>query len=223
MSTNIFNKFIDRFLSDLSNHMGENCEIVVHDFSNGYEHTVVKIYNGLVGRKVGDTPTNVFFEALQKEGPKLEDLGAAYYDMPDGRTFKCFTTFVRDEEGNAIGAICVNEDITDMVRAINTLGKRVGLKESQEKKVIYTHTLEELMEYYLVQVEQIIGKKADEMDKTEKLEALDYLDQKGVLHMAKASVRLCEFFCFSKFTLYNYLEEVRSRREQKEHFTFTEF
>ena len=217
MSININNEFIKRFLSGLSEHMGENCEIVVHDFTNGYEHTVVKIYNSLVGRKVGEAPTNVFFEALQKQGPKLQDLGTSYYDMPDGRTFKCFTTFIRDEEGNATGAVCINEDITDLVRAIKSLSGRVGMKERQEKKVIYTHTLEELMEYYLVQVEQIIGKKADEMDKEEKMEALDYLDQKGVLHMAKASVRLCEFFHFSKFTLYNYLEEVRSRREEKDY------
>lgn len=223
MSINVNNEFIKRFLADLSNHMGDNCEIIVHDFSNGYEHTVAKIYNGLFGRKVGDTPSNVFFEALRKEGPKLEDLGPAYYDMPDGRTFKCFTTFIRDEEGNATGAICINEDITDLVRAIQSLSGRLGMKDRPEKKVFYSHTLEELMEYYLEQIEQIIGKKADEMDKAEKLEALDYLDQKGVLHMSKASVRLCEFFHFSKFTLYNYLEEVRHRREEKEEQAADEF
>ena len=47
------------------------------------------------------------------------------------------------------------------------------------------------------------------MDKSEKLQALAFLDERGVLQIAKAHVRLCEFFDISKYTLYNYLDEVR--------------
>ena len=43
----------------------------------------------------------------------------------------------------------------------------------------------------------------------EKMRALAYLDSRGVFQIAKAHVHLCKFFGISKFTLYNYLDEVR--------------
>lgn len=54
-------------IKDLSNNLGRllgpDCEVVVHDFTNGLEHTIVHIVNGHVsGREVGGCPTNLFFE-----------------------------------------------------------------------------------------------------------------------------------------------------------------
>jgi peptide deformylase len=45
---------------------------------------------------------------------------------------------------------------------------------------------------------------------------VDYLDQKGVFKISKTSVLLCETLKVSKYTLYNYLEEARSSRGDKE-------
>ena len=50
----------------------------------------------------------------------------------------------------------------------------------------------------------------------ERNRALDYLDQKGVFKISKTSVLLCETLKVSKYTLYNYLEEARSSRGDKE-------
>ena len=54
-----------------------------------------------------------------------------------------------------------------------------------------------------------VGKPASEMNRQEKMRALAYLDSRGVFQNAKAHVHLCKFFGISKFTLYNYLDEVR--------------
>ena len=51
------------------------------------------------------------------------------------------------------------------------------------------------------------------MKKEEKMEALEYLDKKGVLQISKASIRLCQFFQISKFTLYHYLDEIREKQK----------
>ena len=50
----------------------------------------------------------------------------------------------------------------------------------------------------------------------ERNRALDYLDQKGVFKISKTSVLLCETLKVLKYTLYNYLEEARSSRGDKE-------
>ena len=62
---------------------------------------------------------------------------------------------------------------------------------------------------FFSEVEREVGKPASEMNRQEKMRALAYLDSRGVFQIAKAHVHLCKFFGISKFTLYNYLDEVR--------------
>ena len=74
--------------------------------------------------------------------------------------------------------------------------------------------VDDVLQYYIEQCEKNIGKPMSLMNKEEKIKALDYLDEKGVFKISKANVLLCEAFQISKFTLYNYLEEAKSLREQ---------
>lgn len=218
---NIDSTFFQSFLSGLSDMLGDKFEIVVHDFSKGFDHTVVQIINSMTGRLPGDSPTNLFFERMQVEGMKLKDFPTYYIDMPDGRKLKAFATFIRDKDGNAIGAVCVKMDITGLLQISNAAASYIGNgfhygSELFPQQEVYAHSLDELMDYYLNQVELNAGKDPVTMTKAEKMEALDYLDRKGVLHMSKANVRLCEFFGFSKFTLYNYLDVIREQRTQED-------
>ncbi len=212
--------FFDRFCLNLLDMFGRHCEIVVHDFTKGYEHTIVKIYNSLTNRKVGDSPTNKFFEALKWDEKKIEDIPIYFSQTKDGRIFKSFTTFFRNEKDEVIGAVCINVDITPLERVkeiVNSYTRSDSVTEfDTHNSAIFVHSLGELMDYYLHMVEEKAGKPASEMDKNEKLRALEFLDKKGVLHMSKASVKLCDFFGFSKFTFYNYLEEIRKNNGDDE-------
>lgn len=84
----------------------------------------------------------------------------------------------------------------------------------KETNELFVNDIHELMEYYLHTVEEKIGKTASKMNKAEKLCALDFLDQKGMLQISKSSIKFCEFFQNSKFTLYNYLDEIRGNIEK---------
>ncbi len=52
-----------------------------------------------------------------------------------------------------------------------------------------------------------------EMTKEDKMQALRYLDRKGALLISKSSSKICQVLEISKFTLYNYLDEIRERNE----------
>ena len=54
------------------------------------------------------------------------------------------------------------------------------------------------------------------MSKEEKIKALDFLDQKGVFKITKASNLLCDAFQVSRYTLYGYLEEAKNLRKSEE-------
>lgn len=52
------------------------------------------------------------------------------------------------------------------------------------------------------------------MNKEEKIQALAYLNSKGVFKIHKAGVILCDAFQISKYTLYSYLDEVKQQAPQ---------
>ena len=192
-------------IKDLSNNLGRllgpDCEVVVHDFTNGLEHTIVHIVNGHVsGREVGGCPTNLFFENVN------------YTTTEDGRTIRSSTTLIKDEEGQLVGAMCININITGLLSARSMLNSVIG-KGAQEdagtETEKFARNVQELMKHFFSEVEREVGKPASEMNRQEKMRALAYLDSRGVFQIAKAHVHLCKFFGISKFTLYNYLDEVR--------------
>ena len=210
-------EFIEEFTNNLGKLWGPQCEIVIHDFTNDLEHTIVHIVNGdNSGRKVGDSPTNLFFEHFSSIREKKESFSEYYTTTEDGRTIRSSTTFLEDENKNIIGAICINFDITNFLAFNNTLGPIIGSQYNNVGNEKFAKNVQELMDYYLDEVEEKLGKTASQMGKNEKLQALAYLDEKGITQISKAHVRLCEFFNISKFTLYNYLDEVRKNHPQKE-------
>ena len=49
--------FLIRFLEGLQKFLGENSEILIHDYRKGYDHTIVYALNPAVsGRAVGGSP-----------------------------------------------------------------------------------------------------------------------------------------------------------------------
>lgn len=208
-------EFFNRFIANIAKFMGDNCEITVHDFRNGYEETIVEIINGHVtGRKKGGCPTSLFFEHYRDE--LFNDEPLYINTTKNGRILKSSSTFIRDDKGSVIGAVCINVDITNLVLAQNAI-KAVSQYDSEPQgKEVFVQDVRELLEHYLLQCKYIIGKPPDLMSKEEKIKALTYLDSKGVLLITKSSARLCSFFGISKFTLYNYLDEIRTRQDEKE-------
>ncbi len=205
-------EFIKKFTENLGKLFGNKCEIIVHDFTKGYESTIVHVVNGeLSGRAIGGCPTNLFFEHLDELGDKEEEFSSYFSTMPDGRLIKSSTTFLRDESGAIVGSICINVDVSHLAMLAPVLREFLDDGGSGSQQVGNEHfakDVNDLMEGYLAQVQANIGKPACEMNKKEKLAALAFLKSKGVLQIAKANVKLCEFFAISKFTLYNYLNEI---------------
>lgn len=211
--------FIKEFTDNLGRLLGPACEIVIHDFTGDLEHTIVHIVNGkMSGREVGGCPTNLFFEHMASLPEKKDYFSEYYTTMDDGRTIRSSTTFLCDETGKIVASICINLDITRVMGFAGVmqemLGSGIGMSGDVGNER-FARNVQELMDHYLVEVEREIGKPAAQMDKREKLQALSFLDERGVLQIAKAHVRLCEFFDISKYTLYNYLDEVRRETDRR--------
>lgn len=217
----LISKDFSAFLDNLAKLLGENSEVVVHDFRGDLDSTIVKIINGHVsGRKIGDAPPRLFFDRLPDlpgAGSGAEELELYFGDTDTGKTLKSSTTLLRGGDGKVIGAVCINMDISDMLRAQTTIQNFLGMSSSATiHHKSFIENVGDLLEAYLKEVEEIIGKTGTEMNRQERSTALRYLDEHGAMQISKSYVRLCEFFGISKFTLYSQLDEIRNGGGEKE-------
>lgn len=224
IKTHIDFEFFLRFAEGLQKFLGDKCEIVIHDFRKGFEHTIVHIINGqLSGRDVGGPPRGAMISNSGKDIEPFKESRIYFYHGTNGRSgqiFKSCTTLICDENRKIIGSICLNLEMTDFILAQNALQNFVqytnpDLSSLKEEDIAFEN-VDDVMRYYMEQCEQIVGKPMSLMNKREKIKALEYLEGKGVFKITKASVLLCKAFNVSKFTLYNYLEEAKSLREPQD-------
>lgn len=67
--------FLIRFLEGLQKFLGENSEILIHDYRKGYDHTIVYALNAaLSGRDVGGSPKGGMITQFGKDIEPLKDV-----------------------------------------------------------------------------------------------------------------------------------------------------
>ena len=92
--------FLIRFLEGLQKFLGENSEILIHDYRKGYDHTIVYALNPAVsGRAVGGSPKGGMITQLGKDIEPMKDSIQTFSNGPKDRFYKSFTTLIPDENG----------------------------------------------------------------------------------------------------------------------------
>lgn len=201
---------LQSLMRGLAAQFGRNCEVVLHDYEKPYEHTIVAIENGHVtGRNVGDCGTNLGLELLRGS----ESHGDRYNyctQTKDGRILRSSSMYIKDEQGKWIGCLCINMDITATVMAEKTLQEVNNFDSlNQQVKEVFASDVNELLDDLIQASLQHVGVPVAMMDKGQKLMGLKYLDEKGAFLIKKAGDRVAKYYDISKFTLYNYLDELR--------------
>lgn len=199
-------------LKVIAEQFGNRCEVCLHDWSKGYDSSIVAIENGHVThRKVGDSGSNLGL-TLYKTKTDPEDHNKFNYitKTKDGKTLRSSTVFLKNDEGTPIGALCINFDITDLMDMKSTINE-LTMGSTEEQEELFANDVNELLEFLLDESIKMVGKPVEDLKKQDKMEVLRFLDQRGALLISKSSLRICEFLKISKFTLYNYLDELRSK------------
>jgi predicted transcriptional regulator YheO len=196
--------FMASLAKGLSEHFGTNCEVLVHDTTHGPEHTVAIIENGHVtGRKVGDDASETVLEALHDKS--IKDRYGYIINSKSGKILKSSTFNFHNDDGEVIAIVCLNFDISDLVMANRSIDRFISAQSTENDAETITDSVENLLNQLIKESHQLIGKPVASMDKDDKTAALNYLDSKGAFLIKKSSERIAEYYCISKYTLYNYL------------------
>ncbi len=216
-------KNLDKIIHGIAAQFGKNCEVCLHDYSQPYDHTIVSIVNGEVtGRKVGDCGTNFGLQIMQ--GTSSEEGQYNYItQIKNGKTLRSTSIYLKDDDGKLIGCLCINFDITDLIMAKNVLEgvtysydhqsltpEQSGSNAANIDSEVITGDINELLDTLIQKSIQSVGMPVGMMGKDEKIKGIRYLENKGAFLIKKSSERIAQFYDISKFTLYNYLEEIRS-------------
>jgi predicted transcriptional regulator YheO len=205
--------FLKRLLDMLQKQLGQETEVVLHDLRGDYGTSIVDIRHGYItNRKVGGCGSNLGLEVIKgtsENGDKYNYVTS----LPDGRLLRSSSLYFRDEQGKVIGALCINTDITQTLKFENYLHNhnQYEVNENPVKEVFVTE-VNQLLEHLIQHAQQECQKLPCAMTKQDRMEFLRYLDEKGAFLITKSGERVQEYLGISKFTLYSYLDSIRTNR-----------
>lgn len=207
--------FLTQLLNMLSNHMPDNTEIVLHDLTGDYNHTIVDIRGGhITGREIGGSGSNLGLEVLRgtvENGDRYNYIT----HTKEGKVLRTSSLYIRDDGGNVVGSICINSDITESIKFEDAI-RRYNRYENTDDKEVFSKNVGELLEYLLQQAQLNVGKMPGNMTKQDKMDFIRYLDEKGAFLITKSGEKICKALEISKYTLYSYLDAVREEAKEEE-------
>lgn len=197
--------------------MGRRCEVVIHDLSGAVpvDRTIVAIEGNVTGRQVGGPPTDYLLQRL-RAGDDLRDL-KEYELYPgrtaDGRPLRSASVLLRDDTGRAIGAICINVEVTDLLLAravLDDLCQGMAQKDTPDGPgETFAKDPEQTFESILEAALKDIGKPITYMDKPDRVRLVSLVDKRGGFLLRGTPERLARAIGVSRFTVYNYLNEAK--------------
>ena len=114
-------RLIQGIMKLIAAQFGPKCEVVLHDWANDYDKTIVAIENGdVTGRKVGGSGSNLGLAVMRGTTDGSNQLNYLTRTT-DGKLLRSSTLYLDDENGQKIGALCINYDISDLLTLQNTI------------------------------------------------------------------------------------------------------
>jgi predicted transcriptional regulator YheO len=187
------------------------CEVVIHDFAD-FEHSIVCLAGNITNRNIGGAATDLLLTKAS-DGETDEDLYNYLTSLPGGRLMKSCTVFLRDDEGHAQGAFCINFDISAFVNMRNQLGRFIATSDRGDVVETFTDEIEETVQNLIAETLNEIGQGQPLLNRDDKIDLIRRLADKGVFQVKKMVPFVADQLGLSRATIYNYLREVRGENK----------
>ncbi|WP_419785438.1 helix-turn-helix transcriptional regulator [Pseudodesulfovibrio sp.] len=221
-SRSVVQRFIP-LVSFLGTFFGENCEVVLHDTS-AKEKSVLAIANGHIsGRREGAPLTDLALKFVVNKEYEKQDWVMGYTTRSsDGRPLHSATYFIRGDNGELAGMMCLNMDTSELMQARDLLDKVIaaaGIESAKAKDVsinaahteTFSGSMEELTEELIRRVVSEAHIPPERMTTAEKMGVMSILNSHGVF-LLKGSIRVvAEHLVASEATIYRYLQKLNEQ------------
>ena len=196
----------------VASHFGNACEVVIHDLKKqDIESSIVYIENGHVSnRKLGDGPSEIVLETLNRDPECLKDRLSYLTKTDDGRILKSSTIYIKDEHGKPRYILSINFDITNLIALESSLHSLTAVPEPsvatpQKAPKVIPHDVNELLDELIQQSVALVGVPVALMTKDDKIKAIKFLNETGAFLITRSGDKVAKYFEISKYTLYSYI------------------
>lgn len=219
-STQLLQRYIPmvKFIASV---MGKHCEVVLHDLTNP-EQSIVAIENGEIsGRKVGGPITDLVLKVMQEGAYKEVDFISNYKASVKGnRTCRSSSYFIKNHNGEIIGVLCVNVDVTVLENVKSYLDDFLMTSFQNEGQKPLQHqnsdvfenlheTVEDVLENMISKVLKEYDLSPERMSVDEKLDVVRKLQEAGLFLLKGGVSELANKLKVSEATVYRYLSKVK--------------
>ena len=185
--------------------LGDWCEVVVHDLKD-LEHSIIYISGNVTGRKVGGHMTDLGLASIR--AGRTESLVNYTIYTDDGKTVKSSSTFVHDENGEPVAALCINLNVTPLLLFSQFLRTLPAGEAEPEVSESFSQDLAQMVETMIAECAYQIGKPISLMNKSDRKQVVGLLDERGVFQVRKSVPLVAERLGVTQKTIYNYLTEL---------------
>lgn len=207
-----------KFIAEI---VGDNCEVVLHDITNP-ENSIIAIENGYIsGRKVGDSLTDFVLKVLKDESYKDQDYICNYRALgAKGNAFRSSSLFIKNEENEIIGMLCVNIDVSQWMDVKDLVSKMIGFKTNiveadynyQEKKQVFENLNGNVDSVLKTMIKNILNQydtSPNRMSVDEKIEVVRSLNEQGAFLLKGGVSEVAKNLKVSEPTIYRYISKVK--------------
>ncbi|MDO5716188.1 MAG: PAS domain-containing protein [Tissierellia bacterium] len=191
---------------------GNNCEVVLRDYHQG-KSSILHIINGkLSDRKEGDSIRGYALNKIMKEDYKEKDYVSNYIIINESnqRVFRASTFYIMEGE-ELIGLLCVNYDLSDMLKYRDFYDREIlyGFEQNSNLQKEY---FDESMDSILDGMIKNVFIHWDRSIPANKIEfegnPIRQLYRLGVFNYKGAVAKVAELLDISIQTIYRYLKEL---------------
>lgn len=214
------NKHIKKFISIadfLGDVLGSNTEIILHDLTN-YEESIVHIINGHISdRKIGDPVTDLVLEFIASESKGNKQFISNYNSKTiEGRLLYSSTYFIRDDDNEIVGALCLNSDYHEVKKSLSFLTSL--LPNYVDDKILSINNIKENLntdpqELTLSKIDAIINEfdvVPNRMTTDEKTNVITALNDCGVFNIRGSVQEVAKKLQMSEPSIYRYIKKIKS-------------
>jgi len=210
-NTQVFN-LAKRTADMLVKMFGSRCEVAVHDFKD-LKKSLIYIAGSVTNRKIGSPITDLVLTELRKQPSEVEDIANYKTQSRNGTVMKSSTIFLRDSKDNVIGALCINYDISQVMISAADIEQFLAFDDKQTKSENFHSTVQDVIHDMVEQVLSGFKKAYTQLTLEEKIECVRLLEEKGTFLIKGSTEYLARVLGVSKFTIYNYLQKIRTQNE----------
>jgi predicted transcriptional regulator YheO len=191
---------------------GSRCEVAVHDFKN-LKKSLIHLAGNVTERKIGSPITDLVLKELAKPEEDIRDIPNYKTQSTKGQIMKSSTVFLRNQDQKPVGALCINYDISLFMQFGGEIEEFIHFNNTESQTENFYSTVQDVIHGMVEEVLHGFKKAPSIMTIDEKVDCVRILEQKGTFLIKGATEYVAHALGVSKFTVYNYLQKIRSMND----------